>query len=110
MKRTASMPEQGGLMADNSGVCPVCGRGATRDASSPYAVTTVSCPSQCGVFRVATGFLPELADARAGIGLLATRLDDVSRALQARVVTQLRDMNQVLDALDDFVDAETTTE
>jgi hypothetical protein len=59
---------------------------------------------------VVTAFLPELADARAGIGLLATRLVDVSRALQARVVTELRDVNQVRAALDDFVNAETTTE
>jgi hypothetical protein len=96
-------------MADSMSVCPVCGRAATRDGSLPYAVTTVSC-AHCGTFRVVNGFLPELAGARAGVGLLATRLDDLSRALQAGIVAELVDENQVLAAVEDFVDAETTTE
>jgi hypothetical protein len=96
-------------MADSMSVCPVCGGGATRDGSLPYAVTTVSCP-HCGAFRVVDAFLPELADARAGIGLLATRLHPLSRALQAGIVTELVDENQVLAAIEDFVAAETTTE
>jgi hypothetical protein len=97
------------MMADSTSVCPVCGRGANRDGTLPYPVTTVSC-AHCGAFRVVNGFLPELADARAGIGLLATRLPELSRALQAGIVTQIVDANQVLAAIKNFVDAETTTE
>jgi hypothetical protein len=96
-------------MADSMSACPVCGRGASRDGSLPYAVTSVSCP-HCGTFRVVDAFLPELAEARAGTGLLAARLDELSRALQAGIVTELVDENQVLAAVNDFVDAETTTE
>jgi hypothetical protein len=96
-------------MSDNNSVCPVCGRGATRDGSLPYPVTSVSC-RDCGSFRVVNGFLPELAEARTGTGLLATRLDELSRALQAGIVSELVDENQVLAAIDDFVHAETTTE
>jgi hypothetical protein len=96
-------------MSDSSNVCPVCGRAAARDGSLPYAVTGVTC-THCGVFRVVDEFLPDLADARGGIGLLAARLHELSRALQAGVVTELVDENQVLAAIDDFVDAETTTE
>jgi hypothetical protein len=97
-------------MADNSSVCPVCGLGATRSASLPYEVTTVACRAQCGTFRVVTAFLPELAEARAGTGLLASRLDELSRALQVRAVTELLDEDHVRAALDAFAKAETTTE
>jgi hypothetical protein len=97
-------------MADNTSVCPVCGRPATRSNSLPYPVTTVSCSAQCGTFRVVTDFLPELAHARGGEGVLASRLDELSRALQGRAVTQLVNENQVLAALDQFTDAETSTE
>jgi hypothetical protein len=97
-------------MPDNSSVCPVCGLGATRSAPLPYEVTNVACRAQCGTFRVVTAFLPELAGARAGVGLLASRLDELSRALRVRAVTELVDKDQVLAALDSFAKAETTTE
>ena len=45
-------------MADSTSVCPVCGRGAARDRSLPYAVTTVSC-AHCGAFRVVKPGLSE---------------------------------------------------
>jgi hypothetical protein len=96
-------------MSDSNDVCPVCGGPARRDGSLPYAATTVSC-AHCAEFRVVDAFLPELAQARAGVGPLGARLGELSRALQAGIVTELVDENQVLAAIDDFVDAETTTE
>jgi hypothetical protein len=90
--------------------CPVCGRSATHDGSVSDPVVTVVCPTRCGRFRVAPDFMKDLESARRGVGLLASRLPDLSRAIASGRITELLHLNQVTMGLDRFLHSEETTE
>jgi hypothetical protein len=86
--------------------CPLCGEPVDQQWFTPVdAFHVQDCPN-CDSPIVHRAMILELNQARRGRGLLAGRLEELSRATQAGAISELKHVAQVVAELNEFLEDE----